>query len=278
MSIFVQKIWFIVRFFIIGAMGFSIFVLLYFCISQARFIYFPQAGIIATPAEIGLRYETVFFKTADEVKLSGWFIPAKESRGVILFCHGNAGNISHRLETIQTFYNLGLSVFIFDYRGYGESEGKPTEQGTYFDAEAAWQYLFQEKKVPSSEIIVFGRSVGGSIAAWLAQDHTVKALIIESAFTSIYDIGRELYPFIPIRLLSRFNYNTMQYLRKISCPVLIVHSRDDEIIPFNHGCKLFEAAVEPKQFLEIRGSHNEGFIISAEQYEAGLDSFISSML
>ena len=243
---------------------------------QSHFIYFPEREITVTPAEIGLSYEAVCFEAADGVKLSGWFVPAERSRGVILFCHGNAGNISHRLESVQVFYRLGLSTFIFDYRGYGQSEGKLTEQGTYLDAEAAWRYLVQKRQVDPTEIIVFGRSLGGAIAAWLARDHTPKALIIESTFTSVRDIGAELYPYLPVRLLSRFDYNAMDYLRQVNCPVLIVHSRDDEIIPFSHGRRLFETANEPKEFLEITGTHNEGFMTSAKHYEGGLDSFISA--
>ena len=260
---------------ILGAVGFYIFVLLYLTISQARFIYFPERAIIVTPAKIGLQYQAVSFKTADGIKLSAWFVPAEKSRGVILFCHGNAGNISHRLESMCVFYRLGMSTFIFDYRGYGQSEGKPGEQGTYLDAEAAWQYLVQKQQVAPSEIIVFGRSLGGAVGAWLAQNHTPKALIIESTFTSVRDFGAELYPCFPVRLLSRFDYNATDYLHQVNCPVLVVHSRDDEIIPFSHGRQLFEAANEPKEILEIMGTHNEGFMTSARRYEDGLDSFIS---
>jgi len=245
-------------------------------VSQSRLIYYPQRDIITTPDQIGLSYEAVAFEAADGVRLSGWFVPAEgPPRGVILFCHGNAGNISHRLESIRLFHGLGLSTFIFDYRGYGQSEGKPTERGTYLDAEAAWRYLVQERQVAPTEIIVFGRSLGGAIAAWLAQDHTPGALIVESTFTSVPDMASHLYPFLPARLLSRFDYNAIDYVRKTHCPVLIVHSRDDEMIPFGHGRRLFEAADEPKAFLEITGTHNEGFVTSAERYQDGLDSFIA---
>ena len=195
---------------------------------------------------------------------------------MVLFCHGNAGNMSHRLESIRVFHRLGLSTLIFDYRGYGQSEGKPTEQGTYLDAEAAWRYLVQRQEVDPAEVFVFGRSLGGAIAAWLARGHTPKALIMESTFTSVPDIAAHLYPYLPVRLLSRFHYNAVDYVRQVNCPVLIVHSRDDEMIPFSHGRRLFETANEPKEFLEIRGSHNEGFMTSADRYEEGLASFLST--
>lgn len=245
---------------------------------QSRLIFFPNfptREVKYTPDEIGLSYEVVWFETTDGVKLSGWFIPAEKPRGVILFCHGNAGNISHRLESIQIFHRLGLSTFIFDYRGYGQSEGKASEKGTYLDAEAAWNYIIQKRNIVPSDIIIFGRSLGGSIAAWLAQGRMPKSLIIESTFTSIPDLGSELYPYLPVRSFARFNYNTLEYLCHVNCPVLVVHSSGDEMISISHGHRLFEIANEPKQFLEIKGIHNERIFTSAKHYESGLESFIS---
>ena len=244
-------------------------------IFQSRFVYYPIRTLSADPSSIGLRFEGVRFETADGVQLSGWFIPCDGARGVILFCHGNAGNISHRLDSIQIFHRLGLDVFIFDYRGYGQSEGKPTERGTYEDAEAAWRYLIEERQVLPNEVVVFGRSIGGAVGAWLAQNHNPRLLILESTFTSLRDVAATLYPFFPTRRFLRFEYNTAEYLGGVDCPVLIVHSRDDEIMPFSHGQQLFEVVTEPKRFLEISGTHNEGFITSGRHYEEGLNSFIS---
>lgn len=238
-------------------------------------VYFPRREITATPDERGLPYEDVRFETSDGIKLSGWFIPAREPRGVILFCHGNGGNISHRLDTIEIYYQLGLSTFIFDYRGFGKSEGKATEHGTYLDAEAAWNYLLREKNSTPAKSIIIGRSLGGPIAAWLAQKHPPGALIIESSFTSVPDIGAEQYPFLPVRWLARFDYPTMVYLRRIVCPVCIVHSPEDELIPFDHGLQLFETAKEPKKFLTISGDHDSGFLTSGKRYGEGIDSFLS---
>jgi len=243
-------------------------------IFQAHYVYYPERTLSGDPSRIGLQFETVYFETTDGVQLSGWFIPNESARGAILFCHGNAGNISHRLASIEIFHRLGLEVFIFDYRGYGQSEGKPTEHGTYKDAQAAWQYLIDDRQVNPNEIIVFGRSLGGGVASWLAQSHAPGALILESTFTSLPDIAATLYPYLPVRLLLRFEYNTAENLGRVNCPVLIVHSRDDEIMPFSHGWRLFEVAKEPKKFLEISGTHNEGFITSGRYYEGGLDAFI----
>lgn len=266
------------RVFVIGAGGFYVFILFCFSIFQSRLVFFPSRKIIATPGAVGLEYEDVYFKSTDGLKLHGWFIPADNPSGTLLFCHGNAGNISGRIESVSLFHNLGLSVFIFDYRGYGKSQGKPSEKGTYLDAEAAWDYLTTLRKINSEKIIVFGRSLGGAVAAWVAREQTCGGAIIESAFTSIKDIGSELYPYLPVRLLSRFEYATEEYIRGAKCPVLIVHSRDDEMMPFNHGRRLFEAVSEPKEFLEISGSHNDGFLVSGEKYTTGINSFILKYL
>jgi len=268
-GLFMSAIWIVII--IAGAyIAFAGFLFIF----QSHYVYFPERVLSAKPTSIGLNFESVSFETRDGIQLSGWFVPSDNARGVILFCYGNAGNISHRLESIQIFHPLGRSVFIFDYRGYGQSEGKPSESGTYKDAEAAWQYLVEERQVSRDRIIVFGRSLGGAVAAWLAHRHTPGALILESTFTSVPDIAAKLYPYLPVRLLSRFKYDTAEYLDGVDCPVLIVHSRDDEIMPFSHGQRLFEIAREPKRFLEISGSHNEGFITSGKHYEEGLNAFI----
>jgi len=247
-------------------------------IFQSRLVYYPIRTLSADPSAIGLQFESVRFRTADELELSGWFIPGDSSRGVVLFCHGNAGNISHRLESIQIFHRLGLDVFIFDYRGYGQSEGKPTELGTYEDAEAAWWYLIEERQVIPGYVIVFGRSIGGAVASRLAQRHKPRVLILESTFTSMRDVAATLYPYFPVRRFLRFEYNTAEHLSRVECPVLIIHSRDDEIMPFSQGQQLFEVANEPKTFLEITGTHNEGFVTSGRHYEEGLNAFISQYL
>jgi len=253
-------------------------VLILVVIFQARLLYFPERRLIATPGEVDLPFEEVHFWTQDGVILSGWFIEAEKPRGVVLFCHGNAGNISHRLDSIAIFHRLGLSTFIFDYRGYGESQGSISEEGAYQDVEAAWSYLVKIRETAPDEIIVFGRSLGGAVASHLAKNHNPKGLIIESSFTSVPDLAADLYPFIPVRFLLRIKYETVKNLKFVNCPVLIVHSRDDDIIPFTHGRRLFDAAMPPKEFLEISGSHNEGFVASGRYYVAGLNAFIAKLV
>jgi fermentation-respiration switch protein FrsA (DUF1100 family) len=245
---------------------------------QSRFVYFPSRSLVADPSDLGLPFETINLETADRIQLSGWFVPHDKARGVILFCHGNAGNISYRLESIQVFHRLGLEVFIFDYRGYGQSQGRPTERGTYEDVRAAWMYLTQERNLLPDRIILFGRSIGGAIASNLACEHMPGAVILESTFTSMPDLAADIYRLPLVRHFTRFNYNTAEYIQEVDCPILIIHSRDDDIVPFSHGRRLFEIAPEPKRFLEITGTHNEGFITAGEYYESRIDDFLSEFL
>jgi fermentation-respiration switch protein FrsA (DUF1100 family) len=264
----------------------SVFAIGYAVIAAALFFYqpnllyfpdIPTREIEATPEVLGLDYESLTLTTSDDEQLDAWFIPADPARGTVLFCHGNAGNISHRLDSIRLFHELGLSVLIFDYRGYGQSTGKPTEKGTYRDADAAWQHLV-EHSIPAEHIILFGRSLGATIAADLATRQPAAGVILECAFTSVPDIAATLYPWLPVRWLSRYQYNTRKQLADIHSPVLIVHSRDDEIIPYSNGERLYAAANDPKQFLELRGGHNDGFMVSGDEYIKGLDGFISHSL
>lgn len=270
----IQSLWQIGRYFILFGLVLYLILATYMATFQSRFVYYPTYEIESNPENIGLEYERIDFKSTDGTALTGWFIPAAENKGVVLFCHGNGGNISHRLETIAILNKLGLSTFIFDYRGYGQSKGKPSEKGTYRDAEAAWRYLIQDRKVPAYNLIIHGRSLGGSIAAWLSAKHIPEVCILESTFTSVPDLGAEFYPWLPVKLLSRFSYSTISYIKKITCPVLIIHSSQDDLIPFKHGHTLFEAANEPKEFLDIHGAHNDGYILSKERYSAGLEAFL----
>jgi len=242
----------------------------------------PGRALDASPADIGLAYEDVQIDTSDGERLHGWFVPAAEARGTLLFFHGNAGNISHRLESIVIFNRLGLDVLIVDYRGYGQSTGKPSEAGTYRDARAAWDYLVDVQHAAPVSIVVFGRSLGGAVGAWLASglpaDAQPAAVIIESSFSSGADMARRLYPIYPVRLLTRLKYPVVEYTGRIACPVLVVHSRDDEIIPFTMGQAIYAAARQPKAFIELRGDHNAGFWISREEYTAGLATFLGEHL
>jgi len=242
---------------------------------ENRMIYYPARDLLATPSDYRLAYESVAFVTDDGLSLHGWWIPAEPERAVLLFFHGNAGNIGDRLDSIEIFHRLGLTVFIIDYRGYGMSEGRPSEQGTYLDAVAAWHYLTEERGVDPSRAVIFGRSLGAAVATMLASERPPRALILESAFTSVPDMAATIFPWLPVRLVLGMQYDNLKRIGKIGCPLLIVHSRDDEIIPFEHGRRLFEAANEPKQFLEIRHGHNDGFVLSGPLYTTGLAEFLA---
>jgi fermentation-respiration switch protein FrsA (DUF1100 family) len=249
---------------------------IYKYLTQSYHVYYPKKEVTSTPFDIKLYFEEIIFSSSDGIRLSGWFVPARNHKGVMLVLHGNGGNISTRLTFIDYFNRkLGLSVFIIDYRGYGKSEGRPTEMGTYLDARAAWEYLTVSRKIKPKEIIIFGRSLGGSIAAWLAKEVKARALILDSTFTSIKDIAAELYPYMPVRRFFKFNYPTIDYLKDTSQPVLIIHSSEDDYIPFSHALKLYNAAKEPRQFLKIMGVHNNNYIKSEEIYLEGIKSFIS---
>lgn len=248
--------------------------------SQASLIYYPETGrnIIAAPDYVGLAYESVEISTTDGETLHGWFVPAPAANGTVLFFHGNAGNISHRMEYLLMFHRLGYNTFIFDYRGYGQSSGSPSEAGTYLDAQSAWRYLTEAKGIPPARIVLFGESLGGAVAAWLAMNEKPGMLALASVFTSVPDMAAKIYPFLPVRLLSRFDYNTIEYLQSVTCPVFVAHSRQDEIVPFAHGQALYQAASEPKQFLELQGGHNSGFIFMQEDWVKALGEFIGANL
>lgn len=250
-------------------------------LTQSRLLYLPhvpERTVPAAPDAVGLAYEEVTLQTEDGVALQGWFVPHRAARGTVLFFHGNAGNIGHRLGTLELLHGLRMNVLLFDYRGYGESGGRPSEAGTYRDARAAWQHLTVERGLAPQSIVLFGRSLGGAVAAWLAARTGPAALVLESSFTSVPDLAAELYPYLPARWLSRFRYDTGARLARVEAPVLVIHSRDDAIIPFHHGRALFAAAGEPKAFLELRGGHNTAHQMSRETYLEGLERFLAHHL
>ncbi len=237
-------------------------------------MYFPILQLEATPDQAGMAYEDVYFTTGDGVRLHGWWVPAESGRRAVLFCHGNAGNISHRLESIAVFHRLGLNVLIFDYRGFGWSGGSPDEEGTYRDAAAAYRHLEEERGVAPERIVIFGRSLGGAVAIELARRKKAAALIVESSFTSAVAMGKLIFPYLPVGLLIRNRYDSLSKVGELRLPVLFIHSPDDELVPFEQGERLFAAAPEPKEFLPIRGGHGDGFLISGEVYLEGIDTFL----
>ncbi|UCD52364.1 MAG: alpha/beta hydrolase [Phycisphaerales bacterium] len=243
--------------------GFGLVLLL----MQSRLLYRPVRNFPFTPPDLDLDFEDVAFHSTDGVALHGWFVPARQARFTVLFCHGNSGNIAHRLDSINLLHDLGLDCFVFDYRGYGKSQGKPTEAGTYQDARAAYDWLTQIRGLPPEQIVVLGRSLGGSVAAHLAGNVSVAGLVIESAFTSYPDIGAKFYPYMPVRLFALYRYDTRAHLARVRCPVLMMHSPDDDLVPFEFGQELFQVANEPKHFVELIGGHNDAFLVAGDLYK-----------
>ena len=230
--------------------------------------------MISTPQDEDLFYESVFLETKDKVKVHAWWIPVKKAKKTVLFCHGNAGNISYRLETIKIYNQLGINFFIFDYRGYGQSQGSPSEEGTYLDAKAAWDYLVKEKKIKPQNIIIHGRSLGGAVATKLIEGKKAALLIIESSFLSIAAVAKNFSACLPVGWFFGDRYPTYKNLKKVDRPIVIIHSQEDDFIPFKQGEELYKIANFPKEFLILQGNHNEGYLFSIKKYKDFLKKII----
>ena len=242
-------------------------------------IFFPERELISTPADVGLEYEDVFFTASDGARLHGWFVPG-ESETTLLWFHGNAGNISHRVDNLSMLHEkLGVNILIFDYRGYGRSEGKASETGMYLDAEAVREYLSSRDDVDlDGGLVLFGRSLGSAVAVEMAARYKVRAVILESPFTSIRAMARRSYPFLPVGILIRLveaRYDALARIGSISSPLMVVHGSNDEIAPIKFGRELFEAARAPKRFYTIEGAgHNDTYWVGGDAYFEALKDFI----
>jgi hypothetical protein len=247
-------------------------------LKQPDMLFFPTAELVETPREWGLTYSDVSLTTDDAVRIHGWYIPREGARGVLLFLHGNGGNISHRRDSVGIFHRLGLEVLIIDYRGYGRSEGTPSETGLYLDAAAAWRYLREAKGFPASQILIFGRSLGGAVAAQLASQVEAGGVILESSFSSAREVAHTLFPMLSRLVMLRYDFPAARFIAQTRSPVLVLHSPEDELIPYLCGQRLFEAAPEPKVFAPLRGDHNSGFLQSQPGYEQTLSRFLDTYL
>ncbi|TMA93932.1 MAG: alpha/beta hydrolase [Deltaproteobacteria bacterium] len=246
------------------------------CRMEANFIFYPSATIEHTPREVGLEFEDVFFATRDDVRLNGWFIPHREARSTLVWFHGNAGNISHRVENIKLLHDkVKINIFIFDYRGYGRSEGRVSEEGTYLDGEAALDYVREQLDVKPKKIVLFGRSLGAAVAAEMANRYDSQGLILESPFVSIREMARVVFPLLPIGPLLQTRYDVREKIRKIKTPLLVLHGDRDEVVPFAQGKMVFDAAPEPKKFFTIAGAqHNDTYLVGGDSYFQQLQIFI----
>lgn len=247
-------------------------------INEDRMVYFPESGPVPLPHDLGA--EAVTFNAADSVRLTAWVVvPPSDTARWILILHGNAGNLATpgRPEHDRQLVGLGLNLLALDYRGYGDSEGKPSEAGLYADARAAYDYLVNQRRISPERIVIYGHSLGSAVAVELATQVPAAGLIVEGALTSVPDRGAELWPLIPVRLIGRNRFGSLDRIGKIQMPVLFIHGRDDQTIPIAHGRKLFAAAPEPKTFLEVAGGHDDAYSVGAREYQEGIGAFLRSL-
>lgn len=242
-------------------------------------VFFPDPYLIGSPADLGLAHEEVFFATEDGVRLHGWYVPHQGSSITVLWFHGNAGNISHRLDNLALLHDrVGVNIFIFDYREYGRSEGEISKAGTFLDAVAAFNYVCSRSDLDPGQIVLFGRSLGTALATAVAAERPCAGVILESAFTSTDDIMRLYFRFLPPLPPEMVKYDTLSLIGKVAVPKLIIHGEFDEIIPLWMGERLYEAASPLKEFYLIRGaSHNDTYLAGGEEYFAKLKAFVNSV-
>jgi fermentation-respiration switch protein FrsA (DUF1100 family) len=245
---------------------------------ETRFIYFPSRAHEATPAGLGLPSEEVRLTAEDGVRLHGWFLPVRGARWTVLLSHGNAGNISHRLDrTLFLQTRLGASVLLYDYRGYGRSEGSPDEPGTYRDARAAYRYLVERRRVPPERLVLFGESLGSAVSLDLALAHPAAALILEAPFTSVPAMARTTI-FFPLAPFVRTRYDNLEKVGRLRMPLLVLQGDHDEVVPFAQGRRLFEAAPGPKRFFAIPGAgHNDTFLVGGDAYWQAIADFLAGL-
>jgi fermentation-respiration switch protein FrsA (DUF1100 family) len=251
--------------------------------SEARLIYFPgqQRRLLQPHNSLDLPIQRVEIPTDDGVTLVSWVIrTGRDSSGLwLLICHGNAGNLSEfdRPVHYAGLYQLGLNLLAFDYRGYGESDGAPSEDGLYRDAQAAYRHLRENLGVPADRIIVFGHSLGSAVAIDLVSRAPSAGLIVEGAFTSAVDRGQELYPYIPVRWVASSRFSSIDKISEIRVPKLFLHAIGDEVIPLAHGRRLFDAAAPPKTFVELQGGHGDAFDVDSANYFGSIARFLADL-
>jgi hypothetical protein len=249
------------------------------CGIEKKFIFFPDKKILETPADISLAYEDIYLLTPDGIKINGWFVPFLGARSTLLWFHGNAGNLSHRVDQLRHIHRkLKLNVLMIDYREYGRSEGSVTEEGTYQDALASYDYLATRTDIDPKRIVVFGQSLGAAVAVELAIQRKVYGLILEAPFTSIKDMARVTLPWLPIGPLLTTRYDSLSKIGRIEAPLLILHGDRDEIIPYSQGRQIFEVARESKTFYTITAAgHNDTYVVGGQSYFEAIAYFISGL-
>lgn len=244
------------------------------------FVYHPEPWEAGDWRSVsGLPLEDVWFQSADGIKLFGWYVEARADAAVLLWCHGNAGTIINRLDNLRELYRLGLSIFIFDYRGYGRSQGKPSEDGLYQDATGAYDYLTRVRLIRSERIVVFGRSLGAAVATDLVSHKPAAGLILESSFPSIAAVAQHHYGGIPVHWLLGAEFRLTDRLPQLSLPTLVIHGERDDIIPIGFGRQVFEAVKSPKWWYAIPGAdHNNTYHVGGAPYFRQITEFVQRAL
>jgi len=261
---------------IVYAILFSLLLFIYLKYLEKRGIYFPAKEINLYPSSVNLAFKDVYLTTPDKLSINAWYIPSRKAKFTLLFCHGNAGNIMDRLNKIQLLHRIGLNLFIFDYRGFGRSEGSPAERGLYLDAQAAYDYLVNTLGVRPQEIIFYGESLGSAVAIDLARQKQVGGLIIEGGFSSGKDMAAKIYPFLPGFFFSNI-FDSLGKIKDIHAPVLFIHGREDEVVPLKLAYKLYQQANAPKEFVELPGNHNSFFLDSEQRVASSISAFMRKL-
>jgi len=273
-----RRAWTIVRTFVVTPLiGLTLGLALLFTIQTS--LIFPAGGSIwRDPGAMGWPFEEVWLEPAPGERTHAWWMPLDDMRGAVLFSHGNAGTMADRLDFAAILRDLGVGVFFYDYGGYGNSSGRPSEERCYQDIRAAWRWLTETQGIAPDRIVLMGRSLGGGAAIQLATEVEPAGLIAESSFTSIPDVAAETFFFLPVRWLVRHKMDNASKIGAVTAPVFILHSPRDDIIRYRHGQALFEAATEPKRFFEMRGRHNDGWYLSYPEYGHALHAFMDDVL
>jgi fermentation-respiration switch protein FrsA (DUF1100 family) len=250
-------------------------------IFEEKFIFFPQKyprGMYED-ARLIPHLRDCWITTEDGVKIHGWFAPADSAIATLVISHGNGGNISYLLPLMRELQRHNLNVLMYDYRGYGRSEGSPDEEGVYRDGRAAFDYALKLPEVDPRRIVLWGSSLGGAVAVDVATQRPAAALILESTFSSAKDVARTVYPFLPARFFLRTKLNSIEKIQKVGIPLLFIHGTNDWIIPIGLGRRLFGAAHDPKEFYEIPGAgHNDTFFVGGTEYLNRITWFVRASL
>ena len=278
--------WLLVRVLVGASIAYGVTFIVLWTQLEKRFVFFPVAELLYTPNDANLEYEDIRIETSDGLELQGWFVPGEpetasglDSNVTWLWFHGNGGNIGHRIgELALAHHRTGANIFIFDYRGYGESEGAASEQGTYLDSRAVIEYLASRPGVDPDRIVYMGHSLGAAVALELALTRPPLAMVLVSPFASVRDMANLTLPFPPVGWLVRNHYDSISRIRQLNVPILVLHGDQDETVPMSQGRKLYDAANQPKKFQTLEGAaHNDTYEVAGEQYWWAIESFLADL-